>query len=43
MELMRHSTLDLTMKVYTDPTILPTQEAIAKLPGPGTSQKDGSM
>jgi integrase len=33
MQLMRHSDLRLTMKVYTDAGSLPTAEAIAKLPG----------
>jgi hypothetical protein len=33
MELMRHSDLRLTMKVYTDATCLPTTAAIDSLPG----------
>lgn len=33
MELMRHSDLRLTMKIYTDASLLPTASAIEKLPG----------
>lgn len=32
MELMRHSDIRLTMKVYTDPARLPLAEAVASLP-----------
>jgi integrase len=42
MELMRHSRIDLTMKIYTDATLLPTQEEIQKLPG-GGNKNDGSQ
>jgi hypothetical protein len=33
MELMRHSDIRLTMKNYTDATLLPTADASALLPG----------
>jgi integrase len=36
MEAMRHSDMRLTMKTYTDPDLLPTAEAIDKLPDFGT-------
>lgn len=35
MELMRHSDIELTMKNYTDPMLLPTDEVIDRLPGFG--------
>jgi integrase len=40
MELMRHSDLRLTMKVYTDGSLLPTDSAILKLPGFNSSQSE---
>ena len=33
MELMRHSDIRLTMKIYTDASLLPTAAAISQLPG----------
>jgi integrase len=32
MELMRHSRIDLTMKVYTDPRLLPLSAAVEAMP-----------
>jgi len=32
MEIMRHGSIDLTMKTYTDASLLPTEEAILSLP-----------
>jgi integrase len=42
MQLMRHSDIRLTAKVYTDPTLLDTAGAVAKLPrlGQPSEQKD---
>ncbi len=39
MALMRHSDMRLTMKVYTDAKLLPTDSAISKLPGFGDVDK----
>jgi hypothetical protein len=46
MAAMRHSSLDLTMNIYTDPTLLDVAGAVEVMPGfagPATSTKIASV
>lgn len=43
MELMRHSDIKLTMKIYTDAGKLPLADAVAKLPSVGVSKNVSSL
>jgi integrase len=42
MRLMRHTDLRLTLRVYTDPSLLATAAEVAKLPALGSDGRDGT-